>query len=149
MGSCHILPKLASYGDVDTSILTLRFQNGAIGVIQNSRRTVYGHDVRVEVMGSAGKAVGEVERATPVWTYLKDGIHGDYANWFIDRFRDAYRLELQAFVEALQQGVPPSPGPNDAIQSLRVALAATKSLSTKQTIHLDEYARSLSSRTSS
>jgi myo-inositol 2-dehydrogenase / D-chiro-inositol 1-dehydrogenase len=135
-GACNVVPELQSLGDVDTSVLVLRFVSGALGVIQNSRRTVYGHDVRVEVMGERGKAVGEVERATPVWLYQQEGIQGDYACWFIDRFAEAYRREVEAFVQSLRAGATPSPGPKDAIEALRVALAATLSLQEKRTVSL-------------
>src|SRR5690606_16005729 len=66
-------PYLARHGDIDTSILTLEFESGAIGVIQNSRRTVYGYDLRVEVHCERGKLVTEAERATPVWRYSDAG----------------------------------------------------------------------------
>lgn len=128
LGRALAAPYLAETGDIDTSILTLEFAGGAIGVLMNSRRTVHGYDLRIEVHGEKGKLVAEDERATKVWHYGKDGIHGDYYYYFLERFRDAYRIEVQAFVDAVREGYPPSPGPTDAIESLRVALAATKSL---------------------
>jgi myo-inositol 2-dehydrogenase/D-chiro-inositol 1-dehydrogenase len=128
LGRALAAPYLAETGDIDTSILTLEFTRGALGVLMNSRRTVHGYDLRIEVHGEKGKLVAEDERATKVWRYGKDGIHGDYYYYFLERFKDAYRLELQAFADAVRGGRPPSPGPTDAIQSLRVVLAATKSL---------------------
>lgn len=133
LGRVMVDPYLAEVGDVDTSILTLQFasQDGApaaIGVLQNTRRTVYGYDLRVEVHCEKGKLVTEAERATNVWRYDKEGIRGDYVYYFIERFRAAYRLEVQSFVDAVREGRKPSPGTRDAVESLRVAVAATKSL---------------------
>jgi len=128
MGAALIVPQLAQVNDVDTSILTMRFASGAIGVIQNSRRAVYGYEIRTELLGSGGKLVIEEERATPLFRYDASGIHGDFHGWFIKRFRQAYRDELQAFVDAVRAGSPPAPGTRDALESLRVALAATRSL---------------------
>jgi len=138
LGASLVDPRIGELGDADTSVLTLRFHSGAIGVIQNSRRAVYGYDIRTEVYGARGKIVVESERATPVWTYGKDGVSGDYYHWFIDRFRDAYRLEVQAFVEAVRAGRTPTPGPVDALEALRVAEAATASLRAGRPVRLTE-----------
>ena len=128
LGRVLVDPVYERYGDVDTSVITLEFASGALGVLMNSRRTVYGHDLRVEVHGERGKLVAEDERATKVWRYDARGFHGDFYDHFLDRFRDAYRRELQAFVDAVLAGRPPTPGASDAIESLRLADAATLSL---------------------
>ena len=140
LGRVLIEPDMETYRDVDTSVLTLEFASGALGIVQNSRRSVYGHDVRIEVHASEGKIVSEVERATNVWRYTEDGIHADYMASFLDRFADAYIGELRAFVEAVRAGVPPSPGPTDAIESLRVAIAATRSLHEGRSVEVAEVA---------
>ncbi|MEX2536438.1 MAG: inositol 2-dehydrogenase [Trueperaceae bacterium] len=153
LGRVMVEPYLAEVDDVDTSILTLQFASegnqgvgnqgvgnegvgnaagematGAIGVLQNTRRTVFGYDLRVEVHCQRGKLVTEAERATNVWRYGKEGISGDFVYYFIERFREAYRMEVQAFVDAVREGRTPTPGTRDAVESLRVAVAATKSL---------------------
>jgi myo-inositol 2-dehydrogenase/D-chiro-inositol 1-dehydrogenase len=138
LGAALVDPRIGELGDVDTSVLTLRFVSGALGVVQNSRRAVYGYDLRTEVQGSAGKVVVEDERATPVWTYGAEGIRGDYYDWFVDRFRDAYRLEVQAFAEAVRAGRRPTPGPVDAVETLRLAEAATRSLRAGRPVKLAE-----------
>ena len=126
LGRALIAPFLER--DIDTSILTLEFASGAIGAIQSSRRASYGHDIRLEVLCEGGKVVSEEERATRVWCYSKQGIGGDYIQNFQERFRPAYLAELQAFTAAVQGGVDPSPVPTDAVESLRIALAARRSL---------------------
>jgi myo-inositol 2-dehydrogenase/D-chiro-inositol 1-dehydrogenase len=138
LGRVMVDPVYRKYGDVDTSVITLEFESGALGVLMNSRRTVYGHDLRVEVHGSLGKVVAEDERATKVWTYDTAGVHGDFYYHFIERFTDAYRLELQAFVDAVAAGTVPSPGATDAVESLRVAEAAERSLKEGRTVALAE-----------
>jgi myo-inositol 2-dehydrogenase/D-chiro-inositol 1-dehydrogenase len=138
LGRVRVDPVYAKYGDVDTSILTLEFASGALGVLMNSRRTVYGHDLRLEVHGAQGKLVAEDERATKVWRYGPHGPQGDYYHHFLDRFRDAYRLEVQAFVDAVKAGKPPAPGATDAIESLRVAEAAQLSLREGRPVRVDE-----------
>lgn len=138
LGRVLVSPELAEAGDVDTSVLTLEFASGALGVIMNSRRTVHGYDLRVEVHGQHGKLLTEDERATKIWRYSQDGIHGDYYHYFLDRFREAYRLELQAFVTDVRSGTAPAPGPRDAVESLRAALAARLSLQEGRPVSVSE-----------
>lgn len=138
LGRVFANPELLELNDVDTSLLTLEFTTGALGVIMNSRRTVHGYDLRVEVHGENGKLVTEDERATKLWRYGREGISGDHFHYFLDRFADAYRLELQAFVTDVRSGTEPGPGPRDAVESLRVAIAATRSLHEKRTVSIDE-----------
>lgn len=138
LGRVFANPDLLKANDVDTSVLTLEFTTGALGVIMNSRRTVHGYDLRVEVHGENGKLVTEDERATKLWRYGREGMNGDYFYYFLERFNDAYRLEVQAFVTALRTGTPLEPGTRDAVESLRVAIAATRSLHEGRTVALDE-----------
>ncbi|HLU81844.1 MAG TPA: inositol 2-dehydrogenase [Trueperaceae bacterium] len=138
LGRVMVDPVYERYGDVDTSVISIEFVSGALGVLMNSRRTVYGHDLRLEVHGSLGKVVAEDERATKVWNYDAGGVHGDFYYHFIERFTAAYRLELQAFVTAVKAGEPPTPGATDAIESLRVAEAAEMSLKHGRSVALSE-----------
>ncbi|MDW8091951.1 MAG: inositol 2-dehydrogenase [Meiothermus sp.] len=138
-GAVRVDPRIGEIGDVDTTNLSLRFVGGALGVIQNSRRAVYGYDVRTEVFGAKGKLVMDATPKTPLWRYGQ-GVQADHYHFFMDRFKEAYRLELEAFFRALREGRPPSPGPKDALESLRIALAATQSLKENRVVRLEEVA---------
>lgn len=124
--------------DVDTSVVTLEFESGALGTLINSRRTTYGHDLRLEVHGALGKLVAEDERATKVWRYGTSGVSGDFYGHFLVRFKEAYRRELEAFAAAVATGKEPRPGPRDAIESLRVAEAAQLSLDEGRRVLISE-----------
>lgn len=115
-------------GDVDSAVALLRFQNGALGTIEGARRTTWGYDIRTEVAGSAGKLVIEAHQKTPLTLSRDLGYAGDHYRSFPDRFEVAYRRELEAFFDALRAGRAPSPGPDDALRTLLVAIAATTSL---------------------
>jgi myo-inositol 2-dehydrogenase/D-chiro-inositol 1-dehydrogenase len=124
--------------DPDTTILTLRFASGAIGVIENARRTMHGCDVRAELTGRRGKFVIEREHDTSLRVYDEGGRHRDALDGFINRFRRAYIGEMEAFVRAVREGSRPSPGVADAMASLRVALAATRSLAAGRPVRVEE-----------
>jgi myo-inositol 2-dehydrogenase / D-chiro-inositol 1-dehydrogenase len=140
-GAVLIDPAIGELGDVDTGMISMRFKNGALGVIQNSRRSAYGYDVRSEVFGSKGKLVMDATPKTPLTQYgpgsAKDGkLETDHFHFFMDRFRDAYRLEIEAFIHCLETGSGPTPGTFDALESLRLSVAATKSLKEGRPIKL-------------
>jgi myo-inositol 2-dehydrogenase/D-chiro-inositol 1-dehydrogenase len=119
--------RFAEADDVDTALTMLRFQNGALGVVEMSRHSAWGYDIRTEVFGAAGKVVVEAPQKTPATYSRRFGFEGDHFENFPDRFEVAFRLELEAFFRALAAGETPSPGPEDALETLRLALAATRS----------------------
>jgi myo-inositol 2-dehydrogenase/D-chiro-inositol 1-dehydrogenase len=127
VGSVLIEPELATFDDVDYGIVLLRFSNGALGVVQTSWRAPYGYDIRAEVHGSLGKVVAEVDEKYPTVLYDRRGKISERHDQFLERFGEAYRLEVQAFVKALHQGAIPTPGIDDAMAALRIADAATRS----------------------
>lgn len=138
-GAVRVDPRIGEIGDWDTLSLLLRFRNGALGVVENSRRAVYGYDIRTEVFGAKGKLVVEALPKTPLYRYGPDeGVHMDHYHFFMDRFREAYREELRAFARGVLEGRPLSPGPVDALESLRLALAATRSLREGRPVRVEE-----------
>jgi myo-inositol 2-dehydrogenase/D-chiro-inositol 1-dehydrogenase len=137
-GSVLIDPGYADAGDVDTAVAMLRFVNGALGVLEGSRRTTWGYDIRTEIAGSRARLVIEASQKTPVLTSRSLGYAGDHYESFPDRFDAAYRAELDYFFTCLRAGVAPAPSMRDALESLRVALAATKSLKEGRPVKLGE-----------
>ena len=72
-GAVLVDPAIGEAGDVDTAVVTLKFANGAMGVIDNSRRAVYGYDQRVEVFGSEGAVMDVNDTPTNAVYYGADG----------------------------------------------------------------------------
>ena len=143
LGRVLVEPYFREHADVDTSIVTLEFESGALGVVQNSRRTRYGYEVRVEALGSDGKLVSEDAFDPKTWRFDERGVHANHVHDFLERFEAAYRLEVQAFVEALKADRAPSPGPVDAVASLRIALAARESVARGAPVDLTTFTAAL------
>jgi myo-inositol 2-dehydrogenase/D-chiro-inositol 1-dehydrogenase len=131
-------PLFERQDDIDTSIVTLAFASGALGVIQNSRRSSYGHEVRVEVFGAEGKVVGDDPFDPKVWRADADGVHARHVAGFLDRFAEAYRAELVAFVRAVAENRTPTPGPRDAVRALAIAATADASRRRGEPVDLAE-----------
>jgi myo-inositol 2-dehydrogenase/D-chiro-inositol 1-dehydrogenase len=126
-------------GDVDTAIVTLKFANGALGVIDNSRKAVYGYDQRVEVFGSKGSASAENDTPSTVRLSTETGVTGDKPLYFfLERYKEAFIAEMRAFVEALAEGKPLPVTGEDGLADLLVALAAKKSLKEGRPVKLSE-----------
>jgi myo-inositol 2-dehydrogenase/D-chiro-inositol 1-dehydrogenase len=126
-GAIKVEPRLAGFDDVDYGIVTLRFRNGALGVTQAAWRAPAGYDIRAEVHGSLGKVVAEVDEKYPARLYDERGLVAIRHDQFTERFRDAYRDELQVFVDALHSGSDPTPNLFDALRAVEIADAATRS----------------------
>ena len=127
IGAVLVEPELATFDDVDHAIVLLRFANGALGVVQEAWRAPYGYDIRAEVHGSKGKVVAEVDEKFPATLYDTRGKVAARHDQFVERFHDAYRAELQAFVAALHAGTPPTPDLEDGLQAAKIAAAAARS----------------------
>jgi myo-inositol 2-dehydrogenase / D-chiro-inositol 1-dehydrogenase len=137
-GTVLVDERFAKAKDADTAVTLLRFVNGALGVVETSRHSSWGYDIRTEIAGAVGKIVVEAPQKTPL-LFAKDFSSSfDHFENFPDRFAAAYRLELEAFFTALQQGKQPSPGPQDALETLRLALAAAQSWRESRLVKVSE-----------
>jgi myo-inositol 2-dehydrogenase / D-chiro-inositol 1-dehydrogenase len=130
-GSTLAEPRLADYGDVDTSAVTLRLPSGGLVQIDSTRRTGYGYDERVEVLGSTGMVEARRHRSGAVSRYgagrvVDDGLH---PGWF-ERVQPTYAAALAQFVAGLERGEAVTPSLGDGLKAQAIAEAATRSLST-------------------
>jgi myo-inositol 2-dehydrogenase/D-chiro-inositol 1-dehydrogenase len=139
-GTVRFSEDAAAVGDVDTATTLLRFKSGALGVIENSRRAVYGYDIVTEVFGMDGKIVIQAEPKTPIRHYSESGYRMDHFHFFMDRFGAAFRAELEAFFRCVAEGTEPSPGVADALESLKISVAATLSWKEGRPVQLSEIA---------
>jgi myo-inositol 2-dehydrogenase/D-chiro-inositol 1-dehydrogenase len=127
-GSVLVDPAIGEAGDFDTGVATLRMPSGALCQIAGTRRTGYGYDQRIEVLGSKGALhAGNVVESTLVY-HGADGIISDKPlPFFLQRYADAYRGELGHFIEAVANGTAPAVGGADGIRALALADAAEES----------------------
>ena len=128
VGACLVNPEIGAAGDVDTCIITLRFANGALGVIDNSRQAVYGYDQRIEVFGSKGCITADNETPNNTTLYTAEGVTKEKPLWFfLERYNDAFIAEENAFVDACLNDHPTAVGAFDGLQPVRIAIAAKES----------------------
>ncbi len=129
-GACLVDERIGSAGDIDTAVVTLTFGNGAIGVIENSRRATYGYDQRAAVHGSGGAAETGNDVKSSVVVSDATGVHGETPlHFFLERYRDSFVAELESFAAAVGNGSPPEVSGRDGIEAMRIADACRVSLS--------------------
>ncbi len=138
-GDALIDERIRQYDDIDTAVIVLTFANGAIGVIDNSRKAVYGYDQRVEVFGSGG--VAKAENNTPDNTVYFDGKGGHSAlplHFFLERYEKAYRSCIQAFVDCVLNDTPSPVDAHDGLMATAIGIAAGISLKEGRPVRLEE-----------
>ena len=137
--TCLVDPAIGEAGDVDTAIVSLKFKNGAIGVIDNSRRAAYGYDQRVEAFGSLGAAVAANDTPTNVTLMTSEGVMTDKPLYFfLERYMQSFRDEMIQFVDAVQNDKPTPTTGEDGLAAILIALAAKKSVKEGRPVKLSE-----------
>lgn len=134
-------PEIGDAGDVDTALIVLRFRNGVIGTIDNSRQAVYGYDQRVEILGSQGAV--ETGNCYPNQAVISTAasVRRDLPlRFFMDRYTDSFTNELRAFVEAVSEDKPTPVTGVDGRVPVVMALAARKSYDEHRPVGLQEVA---------
>lgn len=127
-GSCRVDAAIAAAGDIDTAVVILQTAGGAFCQITNSRRCSYGYDQRVEVFGADGMVRADNETATRVEHAGSFGFQREPAlPFFLERYRDAYRLELEDFIRAIGGNDSSLADGRDGLRALELADAAERS----------------------
>jgi myo-inositol 2-dehydrogenase/D-chiro-inositol 1-dehydrogenase len=135
-GSCLVDPEIGKLGDVDTARTLLRTASGRLCVIANSRRSGFGYDQRIEAYASAGMVRADNVTESTVQVWGENGAAADkFQNFFLDRYAEAYRREMDHFVDILE-GAKPSVGYADGVAALALAEAAAESVKAGKAVKL-------------
>nr|WP_145157164.1 inositol 2-dehydrogenase [Paenibacillus terrae] len=144
-GAVMVDPVIGELGDVDTAVIMLRFRNGAIGVIDNSRQAAYGYDQRVEVFGSLGQVNVQNDFPNSAEISTAGGVYRDKPkHFFLERYEAAYRLEIESFINAILNNEDVPVSGEDGYEAELLADAARKSWLEKRPVSLSEYSMSTS-----
>jgi myo-inositol 2-dehydrogenase/D-chiro-inositol 1-dehydrogenase len=136
-GSVLVDPAIGEAGDFDTAVATLSMPSGALCQIAGTRRAVYGYDQRIEVLGVKGALHAENLVESTVVFHGPDGILGDKPlPFFLERYAEAYRRELDHFIQSVARGVTPLVGGTEGIRALALADAADQSARTGQVVRI-------------
>lgn len=128
-GSCLVDAAIGEAGDIDTAMVILKTRRGALCHIDNSRRAAYGYDQRIEVFGSKGMLQAHNPVPTSITRSSREGVFSDGPhNFFLERYPEAYRAELDHFLEIIAGRAAPLVTGRDGREALALAAAAARSL---------------------
>ena len=132
-------PAIGEAGDVDTALVALKFKSGAIGVIDNCRKASYGYDQRLEVFGSEGQASAANDTPTNVAFINADGNQTDKPLYFfLERYMQSFTDEMTEFIDCVVNDKETKTTVNDALEALRLGLAAKLSVAEHRPVKLSE-----------
>ncbi len=139
VGDVRTDPRIGKVGDIDTAVVTLRFQNGVLATIDNSRQAVYGYDQRVEVFGSKGM----ISAGNPLTNTVNiSGSEGSRTAsppyFFVERYKAAYLSEMQAFIRCITEDTESAVTGEDGRVPIVMGYAALKSLRENRPVPLSE-----------
>ena len=133
-------PDIKKLGDLDTAITTLTFENGSIASIDNSRKSAYGYDQRIEVFGNLGITASNNKLADSHYFADSNGIHNSNPlGFFIERYSESYLLILKKFIYCLLENKEISNNSRVGLNALLISLAAKKSFEENRVVELYEF----------
>ena len=138
-GDALINPEIAKAGDIDTAIINLTFEDGSMAVIDNCRKAVYGYDQRVEVFGSKGMVQSKNKFDKYTIIYSENGVTSALPqHFFLERYADAYKKEINHFIDCIRHKKTPDVSGFDGLMSLVLGLCAKESLNCNKPVLVSE-----------
>ena len=132
-------PAIGEQGDIDTAIITMKLANGALAVIDNSRKAAYGYDQRAEVFGSKGMVATANDTLSTAVFSGADGVIGEKPLFFfLERYMESFSAEMRDFVDSVENDKPVKVGIEAGLQSVLIGLAAKKSVEEHRPVKLSE-----------
>ncbi|NMP38017.1 MAG: inositol 2-dehydrogenase [Clostridiales bacterium] len=132
-------PAIGEQGDVDTAIITMKMSNGALAVIDNSRKAAYGYDQRAELFGSKGMVATSNDTLSSAVVADANGVTGEKPLFFfLERYMESFSEEMRQFVNAVETGCEVPVGIHAGLQSVKIGLAAKKSVAEHRPVKLSE-----------
>ncbi len=126
--------------DIDTAVAILKYKDGSMCTIDNSRKAVYGYDQRIEVFGSKGATMAENDTPNNVVIYTDEATKRDKMHhFFLERYTQSYIDEMKEFLKCIEEDIEPPVTGKDGLKAVQIAMAAQKSLEENEPVELSEF----------
>lgn len=139
VGANLVDPEIGKAGDIDTAVITMKMENGAIAVIDNSRQAVYGYDQRAEVFGSKGQVGVTNDAQSTAIVSTVDGIVAEKPLYFfLERYMQSFSQEVAEFIGAIINDTEVPVTIQEGLEPILIAFAANKSMAENRPVKLSE-----------
>ena len=140
-GNVLVDKRIGEAGDIDTAIITLKLENGALAVIDNSRKAAYGYDQRAEVFGSKGSVMVNNDTSSTRILSTENGITTEKPLYFfLERYMQSFAEEIKQFVDAIINDTDVPVTGIDGLKPVLIGIAAKKSLQEGRPVSINEIA---------
>ena len=139
VAGAFVSEEVARANDIDTAVVTLKFEDGTMALIDNSRKAVYGYDQRLEIFGSGGMAKVENNNHDTHTLYNESGAHSSLPlDFFMDRYTSSYLNEAKNFIYAIQTNSDVAITGDDGLEALKIGIAAGISAKENRPVKIEE-----------
>jgi len=139
-----VAPEFKKKGLLDTAVVVVKFDNGAIATAEANFSAVYGDDMRAEIFGSAGMVSAGDTALTGMTHHTAAGRTQRTVRSDVELCGDAYAAEFTSFAEAVCTGQAPEVTGVDARRALAIDLACIESYKTHGPVLIEKKARNQS-----
>ena len=138
IGGAYLHKEFADYGDADNACVLMKMKNGTMAMLYSGRDALHGYHIETEIVGTKGTLrIGAVPRLNQVMVFNEHGAVEECVPYFPQRFEDAYRLEVQEFVNCILEGRKPEVTVYDGTKCTEIAFAATEAFKKGTLVTLD------------
>ncbi|SHE31919.1 myo-inositol 2-dehydrogenase [Marinitoga hydrogenitolerans DSM 16785] len=139
VGNVLINPEFEELHDFDTAVITLKFKNNAVCLIDNSRETSYGYDQRIEYFGIKGCAIAQNDKPTNTIILNEKGVLSDKPLYFfLERYMKSFEEEIKEFVNSVLNGKNVPVSGEDGLKATLIAKAALISARENRPVKMEE-----------
>ena len=126
--------KYKNVNDLELATVVMKTKKGVQCIITNSRHCSFGYDQRIELFGNKGMIISDNQRDLETVMYSKNSTNNKstFKNFFIERYSDAYKIQLDDLAKLCNKNVKPLATFEDGRMSLILAETANKSLKSKK-----------------
>ncbi|WP_079474080.1 Gfo/Idh/MocA family oxidoreductase [Marinococcus halophilus] len=136
LGATYLHDQLKQTNDIDNGTAIIKFENNKIGLFYSGRTAPHGYHIETEIVGTHGTLqIQSIPKKNQVMVYDEYGASHPIVSNFIDRFDNAFKLEMHEFIQAIQENRPPGTTIDDGIKATEISSAANKSLQEQQVMY--------------
>jgi myo-inositol 2-dehydrogenase/D-chiro-inositol 1-dehydrogenase len=135
-GATTAYPELEALGDKDTTMTIIKLANGALAHVDACRVSVYGYDIRAEVVGTEGAIFMDIGKSSETHVLKKSWESNEYSYWYQERFDEAYRGELEGFAGSILNDTTPKVTARDGRAAVEIGLAARLAMQERRAVSL-------------